>query len=190
MGKGKLHPFFWGGGVKIFFERESKHSPEPNSHVRVGREIKIYLECIRACPYPCNGSAKRLIPSTKAKVSNFSNWVGQKNFFCKIMQKHAKLCKIVQLKWKWSKNVLLKVFWILFKNLHCRGPCSLMLCISRPYCILTFRIRLEKIRIRIIHLQTKQDLFSLKTHKSMQEFFSFKQHKAVRLKQSVFIQSH
>ena len=33
-----------------------------------------------------------------------------------------------------SKNVHLKVFWTLFKNVHCRGPCSLRPCISRPYC--------------------------------------------------------
>ena len=26
-------------------------------------------------------------------------------------------------------------FWTLFKNVHCRGPCSLRPCISRPYCI-------------------------------------------------------
>ena len=51
---------------------------------------------------------------------------------CKIVQNHA---KIVLLKWKWSKNVHLKVFWTLFKNVHCRGPCSLRPCISRPYCI-------------------------------------------------------
>ena len=34
-----------------------------------------------------------------------------------------------------QKNVHLKVFWTLFKNLHCRGPCSLRPCISRPYCM-------------------------------------------------------
>ena len=50
------------------------------------------------------------------------------------MKFRAKSCKIVQLKWKWSKNVHLKVFWTLFKNVHCRGPCSLRPCISRPYC--------------------------------------------------------
>ena len=26
-------------------------------------------------------------------------------------------------------------FWTLFKKVHCRGPCSLRPCISRPYCI-------------------------------------------------------
>ena len=26
-------------------------------------------------------------------------------------------------------------FWTLFKNVHCRGPCSLRPCITRPYCI-------------------------------------------------------
>ena len=34
-----------------------------------------------------------------------------------------------------SKNVHLKVFWTLFKNVHCQGPCSLRPCILRPYCI-------------------------------------------------------
>ena len=28
-------------------------------------------------------------------------------------------------------------FWTLFKNVHCQGPCSLRLCILRPYCIST-----------------------------------------------------
>ena len=32
------------------------------------------------------------------------------------------------------KNVLLKVFWTIFKNVHFRGPCSLRPCILRPYC--------------------------------------------------------
>ena len=29
----------------------------------------------------------------------------------------------------------LKLFWTLFKNIHCQGPFSLRPCISRPYCI-------------------------------------------------------
>ena len=40
------------------------------------------------------------------------------------MQKHAKTCK----------NMHLKYFWTQFKNVHLRGPCSLRPCISRPYC--------------------------------------------------------
>ena len=61
---------------------------------------------------------------------------------CKIVQK---LCKIVQKLWKifqnraakgkMAKNVHLKNFWTQFKIVHCRGPCSLRPCISRPYCI-------------------------------------------------------
>ena len=48
-----------------------------------------------------------------------------------------------------SKNVHLKVFWTLFKNVHCRGPCSLRPCISRPYCI---------------HLSSVQFLFVSSSH--------------------------
>ena len=36
--------------------------------------------------------------------------------------------------------VHLNFFWTQFKNLHLRGPCSLRLCISRPYCTLTAQI--------------------------------------------------
>ena len=43
--------------------------------------------------------------------------------------------KFVYLKRKISKNVLLKFFWTQFKIVHCRGPCSLRPCISRPYCM-------------------------------------------------------
>ena len=46
--------------------------------------------------------------------------------------------KFVYLKKKVSKNVLLKFFWTQFKIVHCRGPCSLRPCISRPYCIQKF----------------------------------------------------
>ena len=48
----------------------------------------------------------------------------------------AKMCKNVQKCAKMCKNVHLKCFWILFKNVHCQGPCSLRPCISRPYCTL------------------------------------------------------
>ena len=27
-----------------------------------------------------------------------------------------------------------QIFWILFKTVHCQGPCNLRSCISRPYC--------------------------------------------------------
>ena len=42
----------------------------------------------------------------------------------KNVQKHAKTCK----------NLHLKCFWTLFKNMHCQSPCILRPCISRPYC--------------------------------------------------------
>ena len=42
----------------------------------------------------------------------------------KNVQKRAKTCK----------NVHLKYFWTQFKNVHLRGPCSLRPCILRPYC--------------------------------------------------------
>ena len=42
-----------------------------------------------------------------------------------------------------SKNVHLKVFWTLFKNVHCRGPCILRPCISRPYCRYNIILKLE-----------------------------------------------
>ena len=54
---------------------------------------------------------------------------------CKNMQNCAKLCKNVQKRAKTCKNVHLKYFWTQFKNVHLRGPCSLRPCISRPYCI-------------------------------------------------------
>ena len=44
------------------------------------------------------------------------------------------LKKTVHLKQQFIKNVHLKVFWTLFKNVQRRGPCSLRPCISRPYC--------------------------------------------------------
>ena len=46
-----------------------------------------------------------------------------------------KTCKNVQKRAKTFKNVHLKGFWTLFKNVHCQGPCILRPCISRPYCI-------------------------------------------------------
>ena len=74
---------------------------------------------------------KKLMPNLRKW-----NFVQNRARSCKIVQNHAKSCKIVQLKWKRSKNVHLKVFWTLFKNVHCQGLCSLRPCISRPYCIL------------------------------------------------------
>ena len=44
--------------------------------------------------------------------------------------------KTVLLKVALHKFVHLKFFWTQFKNMHLRGPCSLRLCISRPYCII------------------------------------------------------
>ena len=44
------------------------------------------------------------------------------------------ISKIRVSKEKMSKNVHLKFFWTQFKIVHCRGPCSLRPCISRPYC--------------------------------------------------------
>ena len=52
---------------------------------------------------------------------------------CKNVQK---TCKNVQKRAKSCKNVHLKCFWTLFKNVHCQGPCILRPCISRPYCII------------------------------------------------------
>ena len=72
---------------------------------------------------------KKLMPNLRKW-----NFVQNRARSCKIVQNRAKSCKIVQLKWKRSKNVHLKVFWTLFKNVHCQGPCSLRPCISRPYC--------------------------------------------------------
>ena len=45
------------------------------------------------------------------------------------------ISKIRVSKEKMSKNVHLKFFWTQFKIVHCRGPCSLRPCISRPCCI-------------------------------------------------------
>ena len=68
----------------------------------------------------------------------------QKNVHLKVSftKKHAKTCKNVQKtcknvqkRAKTCKNVHLKCFWILFKDVHCQGPCILRPCISRPYCI-------------------------------------------------------
>ena len=47
---------------------------------------------------------------------------------------YKKRAKNVQKRAKTCKNVHLKCFWILFKNVHCQGPCILRPCISRPYC--------------------------------------------------------
>ena len=33
------------------------------------------------------------------------------------------------------KFIQLKYFWTQFKNVHLQGPCSLRLCISKPYCM-------------------------------------------------------
>ena len=48
----------------------------------------------------------------------------------------AKTCKT-------CKNVHLKCFWTLFKNVHCQGPCILRPCISRPYCRYNIILKLE-----------------------------------------------
>ena len=45
-----------------------------------------------------------------------------------------KTCKNVQKCAKTCKNLYLKCFWTLFKNVHCQGPCILRPFISRPYC--------------------------------------------------------
>ena len=50
-------------------------------------------------------------------------------------KKRAKTCKKRAKTCKTCKNVHLKCFWILFKNVHCQGPCILRPCISRPYCM-------------------------------------------------------
>ena len=42
--------------------------------------------------------------------------------------------KSCSLKFSLHKFVHLKIFWTLFKNVHCQGPCSLRSCISRTYC--------------------------------------------------------
>ena len=44
--------------------------------------------------------------------------------------------KPCRLRFSLHQFVHLKVFWTLFKNVHCQGPCSLRPCISRPYCII------------------------------------------------------
>ena len=50
-------------------------------------------------------------------------------------KKRAKKCKKRAKTCKTCKNVHLKCFWTLLKNVHCQGPCILRPCISRPYCI-------------------------------------------------------
>jgi hypothetical protein len=61
----------------------------------------------------------------------------QKNMHLKVSstKKRAKTCKKRAKTCKRCKNVHLKCFWTLFKNMHCQGPCILRPCISRPYCI-------------------------------------------------------
>ncbi len=60
-------------------------------------------------------------------------WTGQNHQFRSENRQHGNQ-NIKFRKRKKSKNVLLKFFWTLFKIVHCRGPCSLRPCISRPYC--------------------------------------------------------
>ena len=62
----------------------------------------------------------------------------------------------------YQKNVHLKFFWTLFKNVHCRGPCSLRPCISRPCCtripnslILNFTINLIGPKITLVKKNNK-----------------------------------
>ena len=115
----------------------------------------LFNRCIVYLKYSC----------TKKRAKNVQKRVKT----CKNMQKRAsqvlihqkrasqvliyqKTCKNVYLKRKISKNVLLKYFWTQFKIVHCQGPCSLRLCISRPYCISEIKGSCSKKRTKSLSL--------------------------------------
>ena len=49
-------------------------------------------------------------------------------------QDHQKNVQLFIFYFSLHKYMHLRFFWILFKNIHCQGPCWLRLCILRPYC--------------------------------------------------------
>ena len=116
----------------------------------IGRLVLInrykYIQCAKTCKNvqkrakPCKNVHLKYLLIKKTCISS--------SHLSKNVQKRAKTCKNVHLKYlltkkrasqilicqKTCKNVHLKCFWILFKNVHCQGPCILRPCISRPYC--------------------------------------------------------
>ena len=81
-----------------------------------------YIQCAKTCK---NVHLKYLLTKKRASQGLIYQKTCKKRG--KTCKKHAKTCKT-------CKNVHLKCFWTLFKNVHCQGPCILRPCISRPYC--------------------------------------------------------
>ena len=121
--------------------------------------------------------------------------VSQVNPMYKNVQKRAKTCisstylsKNVHLKVSFTKkraktckNVYLKCFWTLFKNVHCQGPCILRPFISRPYCTGFFLIlglsRTYMEKVFCIYCTSSLQSWELKVQVSVQEFSSHLQKK-------------
>ena len=74
-------------------------------------------------------------------------------------KKPAKTCKKRAKTCKTCKNVYLKFFWTLFKNVHCQGPCILRPCISRPYCTLSVDLSSEDCKVKTLFIS-----FNVITH--------------------------
>ena len=68
-----------------------------------------------------------------AFLGEWKNFCYNLSYLIRQRQEHQKPCS---LRFSLHKFVHLKIFWTLFKNVHCQGPCSLRPRISRPYCSL------------------------------------------------------
>ena len=103
----------------------------------IGRLV-LFNRCIVYLKYSCIKNVQKTCKNVQKHAKN----VHLKYLLTKkrasqglIYQKTCKNVKKREKRAKTCKNMHLKCFWTLFKNVHCQGPC-LRPCISRPYCII------------------------------------------------------
>jgi hypothetical protein len=97
--------------------------------VSTSQQVFVYLKYTQ-CAKTCKNVQKR----AKRCKNVHLKYLFIKNRASQVLI-YQKTCKIVQKPAKTCKNVHLKCFSTLFKNVHCQGPCILRPCISRPYCM-------------------------------------------------------
>ena len=85
----------------------------------------LFNRCIVYLKYSCTKKRAKNVQKRASQVLIHQKRASQVLIYQKNVQKRAKMCK----------NVHLKYFWTQFKSVHQRGPCSLRPCILRPYCI-------------------------------------------------------
>ena len=112
----------------------------------------LFNRCLVYLKYSCS---KKRAKNVQKRAKTCKNVHLKYSFYQKRASQvliYQKTCKNVYLKRKISKNVLLKYFWTQFKIVHCQGPCSLRLCISRPYCISEIKGSCSKKRTKSLSL--------------------------------------